>query len=88
MELEAPECFGPAQNVVPVQAQSLRQNPACFHQTGEPTSPQGHGLATVARNGMVRDAEWAKLANFAKPPDSGSSKNGCRPAAKEKRLER
>jgi hypothetical protein len=63
-------------------------NPARFHQTGEPTSPQGRGLATAARNGTVWDAEWAKQANFAKPPDLGSSKNGCRPTAIEKRLER
>ena len=51
---------------------------------GEPTSPEGPGFATGARNGTVRDAERAKQANFAKPPDSGSAKNGGRLTAIQK----
>lgn len=76
--------FGPAMNVVPDHGQS------CYDQvqrvstvSGEPTSPQDPGFATGERNGKVRDAERAKQANFAKPPDSGSAKNGGRLTARQ-----
>jgi hypothetical protein len=59
-------------------------NQRVSHGLGGPTPPQGSGFAIGARKEFSGDAERAELANSAKPPDPGSTKNGGRPAAKRK----